>query len=271
MEPFHAIDQVVVKLRERFGEAPASAVVLGSGLGGLLGRLEDRQEAAYPELGLPKTSAPGHAGTLSLGQMGGKRVALLSGRLHLYEGHAIQDVVLPVRALARWGVKKLVLTSAVGGITSGLRVGDLVRVTDHINLLGINPLTGPNIDALGPRFPDLTRAYDPALGLAADRMAGSLRVPLRHGVYALMSGPSYETPAEIRMLRTIGADVVGMSTVPEVIAGVHAGLSLLVFAVVSNLAAGLSGEALSHEEVTQAADVAGPVLASLIEALVATW
>lgn len=271
MDPLQRIDEVSQRLRARFGDAPSTAVVLGSGLSGLVDVLAAPQIEAYPALGLPASGAPGHAGRLAVGALGGSRVALLAGRIHAYEGHDAETLVLGVRALARWGVRRLVLTNAAGGITPGLRVGDLLLITDHINLLGRNPLVGHNLDALGPRFPDLSNAYDPGLRAQARAAAEALDVPLREGVYAAMLGPSYETPAEIRMLRVIGADVVGMSTVPEVIAAAHAGVRVLAFSVVSNLAAGLGDEALSHHDVTNAANEAGPRLARLIETLVSTW
>lgn len=271
MDPLAPIDDVVHRLRARFGAAPSSAVVLGSGLSGLLGVLTQPEVVPYPELGLPESGAPGHAGRLAVGALGSTRVALLAGRWHSYEGYAADTVVLGVRALARWGVRRLILTNAAGGITPGLRVGDLVLISDHINLLGRNPLVGPNLDALGTRFPDMSAAYDPELRREAREMAAGLDIRLHEGVYAAMLGPSYETPAEIRFLRTVGADVVGMSTVLEVIAAVHAGVRVLGFSVVSNLAAGLGDEALSHHDVTLAADEAGPRLARLIEGLVATW
>jgi purine-nucleoside phosphorylase len=259
------------RLRQCFGAAPGGAVVLGSGLAGLQGRLTNAVSESYGALGLPLPTNPNHPGRVCVGELAGHRVALLAGRLHVYEGHPLEDVVLPVRALAAWGVRGLVLTSAVGGVHPGLRPGCLVRVTDHLNFMGRNPLVGPNLDALGTRFPDLSNAYDAERGAEADRLAEALGIALTRGVYAAMLGPSYETPAEIRMLRVVGADVVGMSMVPEVIAAVHAGLRVVAFGVVSNLAAGLSGAPLSDDEVKVVAEAAGPRLMALVTELMKTW
>lgn len=262
------IDEVAARMRARFGDAPTVGVVLGSGLGGFAATLTDREAVPYPELGLPHSGVPGHAGELVVGRVGQTRVAVFSGRLHLYEGHDPATVVLPLRALARWGAKGLILTSAVGGIDPTLRTGEIVLVSDHINLLAINPLRGANLDDLGPRFPDLSKLYSPRMRSVAHGVSPE---PLREGVYGAMPGPSYETPAEIRMLGILGASVVGMSMVPEAIASSHAGLEVLGISVVANAAAGLTDEKLVHSDVTAAMHAAGARVAHLLRLIVERW
>jgi purine-nucleoside phosphorylase len=230
--------------------APEVGVVLGSGLGTWADALEDRLAIPYADVpNMPVSKVVGHAGNLVLGRVGATRVACLQGRVHVYEGHSMDRAVFGARLLAKLGCKAVLLTNAAGGIRRGFAPGDLMLVTDHLNLMGTNPLSGPNDDRLGPRFPDMTEAYarwirDAALGAA--RASG---VHLHAGVYAALLGPSYETPAEIHMLRTLGADAVGMSTVPEIIALRHMGIPAGAVSCISNLAAGLSPHALDHSEV----------------------
>ncbi len=231
-------------------------VVLGSGLGAFGDGLGDLLRIPYAEIPhLPRASIPGHPGNLCLGTVGGVRVACLQGRVHLYEGHPPSAVVLGVRLLAELGCRAVLLTNAAGGIGEGLAPGSLLVITDHLNLMGVNPLVGPN-DPAGPRFPDLTRAYDPDLVAAAERAARAVGVPLARGVYAATLGPSYETPAEVRMLRALGADAVGMSTVPEVIALRHRGVRVGAMSCITNLAAGLGPSVLDHAEVEATARAA---------------
>ncbi len=252
-EAMERIEAVRDALVERFGaQPPAWAMVLGSGVGGLTQRLDGRQAIAYRELGLPGTDVVGHAGEVVVGDLDGVRVACLSGRNHLYEGHHPNDSVLGLRALLLWGAERVLLTSSVGSIRAEWPPGSLVMVRDHINLSGVNPLRGPNLPALGPRFPDMCQAYTPRLRELARGAADGGGVELHEGVYACMTGPSYETPAEIRMLRTMGADLVGMSVVHETISTVHAGRELLAFCIVANPAAGLSDKLLDHEALTAA-------------------
>jgi xanthosine phosphorylase len=247
------IEAVRDELRRRFGaEPPRWAMVLGSGVGGLTDRLEGRVAVPYRELGLPGTDVVGHAGEVVVGDLEGVRVACLSGRNHLYEGHEPSDSVLGLRALLLWGAGGVVLTSSVGSIRAEWPPGSIVLLRDHINLSGVNPLRGPNLPALGPRFPDMCQAYTPALRKRAREVAEREQVELHEGVYVCMPGPSYETPAEIRMLRTMGADLVGMSVVHETICTVHAGRPLLAFCIVANPAAGLSDKLLDHEALTAA-------------------
>ena len=249
------------RLETTFGPAPDVAVVLGSGLGPVAERLDGAKQASFDDLGLPGSTVPGHAGRIRVGRMGAVSMAVAQGRLHLYEGHDPNVVVRLVRAFHSWGVGHLVLTCSVGGITAGLDPGTLVLVSDHINMQTTNPLTGP---AFGARFPDLGRAYDPVMRRALQDVAAARGWRLPSGVLAAMPGPAYETPAEIRMLGMLGADVVGMSTVPEVLAAAALGLRTAVVAVVTNHAAGLSDQTLTHEEVTENALLVADRLATLL-------
>jgi purine-nucleoside phosphorylase len=262
------IDAVAGRLRARFGDAPQVGVVLGSGLGAFTAALADVERVPYAEVGLPGSGVAGHAGELVVGSIAGRRVACFSGRLHLYEGHDAATAALGVRALARWGARGVILSSAVGGVDPTLGTGELVLISDHINLLGANPLRGPNLDALGARFPDLAHVYTERLRRLAQEVSDRA---LREGVYGAMPGPSYETPAEVRMLRILGADVVGMSLVPEAIAASHAGLEVLAVAVVANAAAGLTAQALAHADVTAAVNEAADSFVTLVRAVVAAW
>jgi len=240
------IDGAVKYLTTRTSIRPRVAVVLGSGLGAFADELSESVSIPYSEIpGFPKSTAIGHAGKLILGKVGGIETAVMAGRFHLYEGYTAEEAAFGVRVLGQFGAKHLVLTNAAGGIGLHLSEGCLVLITDHINLQGQNPLTGPNDSSLGPRFPDMTEAYS----VRARSIAKALRPELLEGVYAALPGPSYETPAEIRYLRTIGADLVGMSTVPETIAANHMGIEVLGISCVTNLAAGMSGKKLNHEEV----------------------
>ncbi|MCX7750707.1 MAG: purine-nucleoside phosphorylase [Candidatus Bipolaricaulota bacterium] len=247
---------------------PEVAVVLGSGLSGVFPLTRERALpfAAIP--GFPTPTVPGHSGEVAVGEVGGREVLVQRGRIHLYEGHSLADVVLPVRAYARLGVRVLVLTNASGGIAHGLEAGDLVLLSDHINLLGDNPLRGPNLDPLGPRFPDMTEVYDRGLRRIAHQVAEELGLRLKEGVYLATLGPSYETPAEIRAFRALGADLVGMSTVPEAIAARHAGMRVLGISCVTNLAAGVSPAPLSHDEVIETSRRRAGDLGRLLSALV---
>ncbi len=227
-------------------------VVLGSGLGAFAETLDDVRVTPYSAIpDWPVSTAAGHAGKLVEGRIGTTEVIVLAGRAHLYEGYSAQQVTFGIRELARRGVKSLVLTNAAGGINEKYRPGDLVLISDHINLLGVNPLTGPNDDALGPRFPDMTEAYSREYRDIAKHAGHELGIVLDEGVYVAVPGPSYETPAEIRYMRTIGADLVGMSTVPETIVANHMGMKVLAISCVTNAAAGILPQKLMHAEVLE--------------------
>lgn len=248
---------------------PRVAVVLGSGLGAFAETLEERQEIHYPQIpGWPESTAIGHAGKLVFGRIGNSPAVVMSGRAHLYEGHSMEKVVYGVRALGRLGVKAFIFTNAAGGINLSYSQGALVLVSDHINLQGTNPLTGPNDETLGPRFPDMTDAYDAEFRRRAQAIGENLGIELREGVYAGLLGPSYETPAEIRYLRAIGADLVGMSTVPEVIAARHMGLRCMAISCVTNMAAGVLNQKLDHAEVLEVGRQTRGTMVRLLEALV---
>ncbi|MGH9592392.1 MAG: purine-nucleoside phosphorylase [Bryobacteraceae bacterium] len=231
------------------GVFPKTALILGSGLGPLAERIENPTDISYGDIpGFPVPSVAGHHGRLRVGAFAGHRLACMQGRLHAYEGHPAQAIAVPVRILRRLGVERLILTNAAGGVNPKFSPGTLMLITDHINFSGQNPLIGANDDTIGPRFPDMSHAYDPEMRTrfaAAARRAG---VALESGVYVYVLGPSFETPAEILMFAALGADAVGMSTVPECLAAVHCGMRVLGFSVITNLAAGLSTVALTHHE-----------------------
>jgi purine-nucleoside phosphorylase len=247
--------QAVEYIRTVTKVAPRVAVVLGSGLGAFAEELDDAVSIPYSAIpGWPVSTAAGHAGKLVFGKLGRLDVAVMAGRAHLYEGYTPAQVTMGVRVLHRLGVGSIVLTNASGGINLSYSQGALVLISDHINLQGSNPLIGPNDDSEGPRFPDMTEAYSAAYRAKAHSVARELGIELQEGVYAALSGPNYETPAEIRYLRIIGADLVGMSTVPEVIVANHAGMQVLAISCVTNMAAGILPQKLDHKEVMETAD-----------------
>ena len=245
-----SFDTAVTVIQSRVSVTPTVAVVLGSGLGAFVQELAGPVSIPYGEIpGWPVSTAIGHAGKLVFGRLGDLNVVLMAGRAHMYEGYTAQQAVFGVRVLAKLGVKKMVFTNAAGGINLSYGQGALVAITDHINLQGANPLCGPNDETLGPRFPDMTEAYSLRMRQIALQAAAEEKIPLLEGVYAGLLGPSYETPAEIRYLRAIGADLVGMSTVGEVIAANHMGVECLGISCVTNMAAGVLPQKLNHEEV----------------------
>lgn len=244
------LEETVNAVRARARVAPRVGVVLGSGLGAFADTLRDVQKISYAEIPhIPPPKVIGHAGNLCFGHVDDVPVVCMQGRVHLYEGHPIWQVVHGVRAMARLGVSCVLVTNAAGGLEAGWAAGDLMIVTDHLNLMGHHPLLGPNDDALGTRFPDMTNAYDKALRAKLAAVSAAEEIPLREGVYAALSGPSYETPAEIRMLRVLGAQAVGMSTVPEVIALRHMRVPVAALSCITNLAAGVGDGELDHAEV----------------------
>jgi len=253
----------------RISGVPDTALVLGSGLGSLAGEVENPVIIPYGDIpGFAVSTAPGHAGRLVIGKLNGRQVLVMQGRLHCYEGHPLDRVVFPVRVFKMLGVKNLILTNAAGGVNMSYRPGDFMLISDHINLSGRNPLVGANCDELGPRFPDMSRAWDPALRAGARKVASGLGLELREGVYAWLLGPSYETPAEIRMVRIIGGDAVGMSTVPEAIAAAHCGLRTLGISCITNMAAGILDKPISGEEVIEISEKRRPEFSALIRGIV---
>ena len=248
---------------------PQIALVLGSGLGAFADEFAGAMRIPYPEIpSFPLSTAIGHAGRLVIGKVGAIPLAAMQGRVHLYEGHSPKDVVFPIRVFARMGVKAVILTNAAGGIKREFTQGRLVVISDHINLQGVNPLTGPNDERFGLRFHDMTGAYDKRLREMAVGEGNSLGIGMYEGVYAGLAGPSYETPAEIRFLRTIGADLVGMSTVPEVIAARHSGMRVLGISCVTNAAAGILDQPLNHVEVLETAERVKGQFISLLKAVI---
>ena len=267
---FQQVEQAVHALRERLGAVPDVAIVLGSGLGGVADRLHAPVVVPYETLpGWPRPSVAGHAGRLVTGDMAGRRVLVLSGRVHLYEGRSPSEVTFATRVLARAGVRCLILTNAAGGINEAFRAGTLMVIDDHINLMGTNPLVGPNDVRFGTRFPDMTEVYSRRLRVIADEASRTSGVPVAHGIYLAVSGPSYETPAEIRAFRTLGADAVGMSTVPEAIIARHMEVEVLAISCIANAAAGMEAVILSEQDVLDAATRAQGAFGQLLEAIVA--
>ena len=242
----------VLYVERRIAARPRVGVILGSGLGAFADELADRQEIPYGDIpGWPASTAVGHAGKLVSGRIGETPVMVMSGRNHLYEGYTAQQATLGVRVMARLGIRALVVTNAAGGINLAYSRGALVLIHDHLNLQGVNPLIGKNDDSLGPRFPDMSEAYSKRFRQLAHATAKELGFEMPEGVYAALLGPNYETPAEIRYLRTIGADLVGMSTVPEVIVANHMSVPVLAISCVTNMAAGVTDEKINHEEVME--------------------
>lgn len=269
MDEMQRIDLAAEKVRAVCGGADVG-VILGSGLGAYAERLEDAVRLPYAEIpGFPRSTVAGHAGMWCCGTLHGKRVAMMQGRFHYYEGYMMKDVTLPVRVMQRLGVGTLIVTNACGGVNTSFAPGDLMVISDMFSLTGQNPLIGANLDAFGPRFPDMSCAFDRELRALAHSCAGELGFSLREGVYAQMTGPSYETPAEIRMLRTLGADAVGMSTVPEVTVARHGGTRVLGIACVTNMAAGILEQPLDHKEVTETAGRVRDRFTALLDAVIA--
>ena len=256
-------------LREKLPFTPDIALVLGSGLGGLAEQFENAVIIPYRSVpGFPVSTAPGHAGQFVAGQLAGKNVLCMQGRFHYYEGHDMAAIALPVRVFKALGCRALVLTNAAGGVNWDFNVGDIMLITDHINFMGANPLRGTNDDSIGPRFCDMTHTYTPELQEKALAVAKKQNILLQKGVYLGYMGPSFETPAEIRAFRVLGADAVGMSTVPEAIAASHCGLPVVALSLIPNMAAGMAGKRLDGAEVIEIADQRGPVFQKLVKGIV---
>jgi purine-nucleoside phosphorylase len=267
MDYYGKVEEAAGRLRK--SGVPDVAIVLGSGLGDFADALSDAITTPYAEIpNWPASAVVGHAGKLVLGSLGGKRVAALAGRAHFYEGHDLRTVTFATRVLGLLGVKTLILTNAAGGINLSFTPGTLMVIDDHINLLGSNPLVGANDDRFGVRFPDMTNVYARRLRDLADAAAGARGVRVTHGVYVAVHGPSYETPAEIRYLRIIGADAVGMSTVPEALVARHMGMEVLGISCITNPAAGVLPEPLHHDEVMEVARRVKGEFSSLLEGII---
>ena len=265
------IQNAVDYLRSRTDAEPEMGMILGSGLGDFADTLENRLVIPFTDIpDFPAATVPGHAGAFVFGTKHGKSVVCLQGRLHYYEGHPMSVLTMPVRIMAKLGVKTLLLTNAAGGVNKDYRPGDLMLITDHINYSGMNPLIGEHHESFGPRFPDVTDLYSSALRLKLKLAAVEAGIVLRQGVYMMFSGPSYETPAEIRMARILGADAVGMSTVPEAIVAAQCGIKCLGVSCITNLAAGVSPHKLSHQEVMETAAIAHDKFHSLVDLILKT-
>ena len=268
MDEMKRIDEAAAKVLAVCGKADIG-VILGSGLGDYAEVLEDAVKLPYSEIpGFPRSTVAGHAGMWCCGTLHGKRVVMMQGRFHYYEGYGMKDVTLPVRVMQKIGVKTLIVTNAAGGVNLGYHPGELMVIGDMFSMTAQNPLIGPNLDAFGPRFPDMSCAFDKELRALAHECANEQGFALREGVYAQMTGPTYETPAEIRMLRTLGADAVGMSTVPEVIVARHGGMRVLGISCITNMAAGILDQPLNHAEVTETANRVKGQFRSLLDGII---
>lgn len=267
---FERVEVAAEALGRRVGRLPPTAIVLGSGLGGFAERLDQPVAVPYGDVpGWPKPTVSGHAGRLVIGRVGDVPVAVLAGRVHAYEGYPPHDVTFATRVIARAGIRHLILTNAAGGINASFGPASLMVIDDHINLMGFNPLVGPNDPRLGPRFPDMTEVYSRRLRGLADEAARATGVAVAHGVYLAVSGPSYETPAEIRAFRTLGADAVGMSTVPEALVARHMNVEVLGLSCIANPAAGLTDAVLNEQDVLETAGSVASSFSRLLEAIVA--
>ncbi len=256
-------------LRARAEADVRVALVLGSGLGAFADELEDAQAIPYSEIpGFARPTVEGHAGRLVLGRVGGCPAAVMQGRFHFYEGYTLEEVTFPVRVLGLLGAKSLVLTNAAGGLNNSYEQGALILISDHLNLMGTNPLLGRNDERFGPRFPDMTEVYDREYQEAAIAEAREMGLELRRGIYAALTGPSYETPAEIRMLRLLGADAVGMSTVPEAIVARQMGVRVLGLSCITNMAAGVLDKPINHEEVIETGERVRETFAELLRRVI---
>ena len=265
---YQQYQQSAAALADRLGDfRPEVLLILGSGLGSLGDQVEQPLVVPYAQVPhMKRSTAPDHKGQFVFGRLSGRNVAVMQGRLHTYEGWSFADVSYPVRVLRLLGAKTLLVTNAAGAVNTAFSAGDIMMITDHIKLFGVSPLCGANLDEFGPRFPDVSAVYTPALRKAAREAAQAVEIPLREGVYMYFPGPQFETPAEVRMARILGADAVGMSTVPETIVAAHCGMQVLGFTLCTNMAAGVPDQPLSGEEVLEAAEAARPRFTSLVKA-----
>jgi purine-nucleoside phosphorylase len=266
------INQTAGYLRERIKDLPEYGIVLGSGLGGLVKEIETTVSIPYTSIpGFPVSTVKGHGGNLIFGKLGGKNVVALQGRFHYYEGYSMQEATFPIRVMIALGIKRLILSNAAGGMNPAYQIGDIVVINDHINLMPSNPLIGKNFDELGPRFPDMSEPYQKEMVNRACEIAKSLGYRYHTGVYAGVSGPCFETPAEYRYIRTIGADIVGMSTVPEVIVGRHQGIPCFAISIVTDLGGFDEAQKVTHEEVLKVATAAEGKMTAIIKELIRTF
>jgi purine-nucleoside phosphorylase len=266
---YERVDEAAAAIRAVCGRLPDIAIVLGSGLGDFADTLREPAATSYTALPhWPASNVVGHAGRLVVGDVAGRRIAALAGRVHFYEGHDLATVVFATRVMGRLGVKQIILTNAAGGINTGFAQGALMIIDDHIDMLGSNPLMGPNDERFGVRFPDMSEVYSRRLRAIADEASRVRGVAVRHGIYVAVHGPSYETPAEIRAFRAIGADAVGMSTVPEAIAARHMGMEVLGISCITNMAAGVLPQPLVHDEVVETAHRVRGSFISLLEGII---
>ena len=263
------ITEAAEYIRSRITHIPTIGMVLGSGLGDYADTLEETIILPYSDIpGFPLPTVPGHNGAMVFGKKQGRDVVVLQGRIHYYEGLPMQQITLPIRVLAALGVKTVILTNAAGGVNTGFHPGDLMLLSDHINYSGMNPLIGPNLDAFGPRFPDMSDLYTAELRSRIHAAAREAGIQLQEGVYAMYSGPNYETPAEIRMFRVLGADAVGMSTVPEALVAGHCGMQVVGISCITNMAAGVLPQKLNHSEVMETAARVHDTFQTLIDRVV---
>lgn len=266
------LEKTVEYLRNITEGTPEIAIILGSGLGRLADFIEGRQEISYEEIpNFPATTVPGHEGKLIFGRLGGRYVVAMKGRFHYYEGHDMGVVIYPIRVFGMMGIKNLMVTNAAGGVNTDFKPGDLMLIKDHIGFFAENPLRGVNLDDLGPRFPDMSAAYDRSLQKLAMVCAERVGIDLKNGVYSYCKGPSFESPAEIKALRILGADAVGMSTVPEVIVARHMGIRVLGISCITNMAAGILDQPLTHEEVMETGKSVEKKFSSLVREIVGSW
>lgn len=263
------LNEITAYLAGKSGIKPEIGIILGSGLGSLAGEVENSTIIPYSDIPhFPVSTVTGHEGRFVIGQLGGKNVICMQGRFHYYEGYDMKMVTLPIRVMKKLGVSKLIVTNAAGGINEGFKPGDLMIIEDHINLMGHSPLRGKNDDSFGPRFPDMTEAYDSGFREIAASFASKIGLDIKKGVYAGLSGPAFETPAEIRFLKVIGADAVGMSTVPEVLVANHSGMKVLGISCITNMAAGISKNKLDHVEVMETGNAVRAKFADLIKKVI---
>ncbi len=272
MKSIEKMEQSAAFIRSKIEMQPEIAAVLGSGLGVLADEVEEAVEINYADIPhFPVSTVEGHAGKLVIGKLEGKAVMVMKGRFHYYEGYGMDEVAFPIRVMKLLGINNLLVTNAAGGINKKFEPGDLMLIKDHIKFFSESPLRGKNIEAFGPRFNDMSDCYTAALRETAKEIAYGLGLVLQEGVYGFMPGPSYETPAEIKMLDVLGADAVGMSTVPEVIVATHAGMKILGISCISNMAAGILDQPLHHEEVMETAESVKEKFLTLVRAIIGKW